>query len=84
LSRHLSIYISYVPTAKAAADWMIDLRRRNVGTGWRREPYPLADDADLWISDNGYAYLYLRKGTTVVELTGALDDVQFFSSHVNK
>lgn len=83
-TRHLSIYISYVPTAKNAADWIIDLARRNAVTGWHRELYPLADDAYLWVLDNRYAYLYFRRGATVVELSGALDDVKFLSSVVLK
>jgi hypothetical protein len=83
-SRHVSIYISYVPTSASAADWMVDLGRRNVVTGWRREPYPFADEAYLWISDNRYAYLYFRNGATVVELSGALDDVKFFAPHAKQ
>jgi hypothetical protein len=79
--RRVSIYISYVPTSTSAADWMADLGRRNVVTGWRREHYAFADEAYLWTSNTGYAYLYFRNGSLVVEVSGALDDVKFFAPH---
>jgi len=80
-SRHVSIYISYVPTSASASDWMADLGRRNVVTGWHREPYAFADDAYLWTSNTGHAILYFRNGSLVVEVSGALDDVKFFAPH---
>jgi hypothetical protein len=83
-SRHVSIYISYVPTPKSAADWMVELRSRNVVTGWHREQYPFADEAYLWTSDDGHGYLYFRNGATVVELSGTLGDVKFFAPHAKQ
>ena len=79
--RSVSVYISYVPTSASAADWMIDLVQRKVEPGWHRERYPLADEAYLWTSDTGSAYLYFRSGSIVVEVRGALDDVKFFAPH---
>jgi hypothetical protein len=60
---------------------MADLGRRNVVTGWHREPYAFADDAYLWTSNTGHAILYFRNGSLVVEVRGALDDVKFFAPH---
>ncbi len=79
--RRVSIYISYVPTSASAADWMADRGRRNVETGWHREHYAFANEAYLWTSNTGYAYLYFRNGSLVVEVSGALDDVKFFAPH---
>jgi len=64
--RQVSIYISYVSTSAGAAAWMADLGRRNLKTGWHREPYALADETDLLITDTGYAYLNFRNGSIVV------------------
>jgi hypothetical protein len=79
--RHVNIYISYVPTAASAAVWMADLGRRDVVTGMHREPYPFADEAYLWTSSTGHAFLYFRNGSLVVEISGGLDDVKFFAPH---
>ncbi len=81
--RRVQIYVSYVPTEAIAADWMSDLGRRNVETGWWRTQYRLGDEASLWTSDSGYAYLYFRSGSIVVEISGALNDVKFFAPHAN-
>ena len=78
---HVSIYVSYVPTSDSAAKWMADLGRRNVVTGWYREPYPFAEEAFLWTANTGYAYLYFRNGSLIVEVSGMLDDVKFFAPH---
>jgi hypothetical protein len=79
--RRVSIYISYVPTTADAADGMAEIGRRDVVSGWQRQRYTFADEAYLWTAENGYAYLYFRKGAIVVELSGALDDVKFFAPH---
>ena len=81
--RHVSIYISYVPTPASATDWMADLAQRNVEKGWHREHYPLPDEAYLWTSDAGYAYIYFRSGSIVVEVSGAHDDVKFFAPYAS-
>jgi len=79
--RHVSIYISYVPTSARAAKWMDDLGRREVVTGWHRAPLTFADEAYLWTSKAGYAYLYFRDGSLIFEVSGAVDDVKFFAPH---
>lgn len=78
-SRRVSIYISYVPSPASAADWMAELGRRDVVTGWHREQYAFADEAYLWTSNTGSAYLYFRNGSIIIEIQGALDDVRFFA-----
>jgi len=63
---------------------MIDLGRRDVATGWQRKRFPFIEEAYLWTSDSGYAYLYFRNGTIAVELSGAVDDVKFFAPHARQ
>jgi hypothetical protein len=55
--RHMSVYISYVPTSAAAAEWMAELGRWNLVAGSHREAVNFADEAYLLTSDTGYAIL---------------------------
>jgi hypothetical protein len=77
--RHMSIYISYVPTSVAAAEWMAELGRWNVVAGSHRQAVTFADEAYLLTSDNGYAIFTFRNGSVIVEVSGALNDVKFFA-----
>lgn len=82
-TRHVSIYISYVPSLASATDWMSGFGRGDLVTGWQRERYAFADDAFLLTSNIGYAILTFRSGSIIMEISGALDDVKFFASHAN-
>jgi hypothetical protein len=82
-NRHVTIYVSYVPTSVIAADWMRDLRDRNTTARYPREEYRFADEAYLWIYDRGGASLYFRSGATIVALSGVRKDVQFFARTLN-
>jgi hypothetical protein len=82
--RHVSIYISYVASVEDAAQWMAGLSQRDVVEGWRRDRYKLGDESYLWSANDGYSYLYFRKGSVVVELSGKAGDVKLFAEYAEK
>ena len=63
---------------------MAGLSQRDEGEGWRRDRYKLADESYLWSKNDGYSYLYFRKGSVVVELSGKVGDVELFAEYAEK
>jgi len=63
---------------------MAGLSQREVVEGWRRDRYKLADESYLWSKNDGYSYLYFRKGSVVVELSGKVGDVELFAEYAEK
>ena len=82
--RHVSVYVSTVPSVEDAAEWMEDLSQRKVVAGWRRDRYMLGDESYQWSSDDGYSYIYFRKGSVVVEVSGQKRDAQLFAEYTAK
>jgi len=63
---------------------MAGLSQRDVVEGWPTGRYKLADESYLWTKDDGYSYLYFRKGRVVVELSGNVRDVKLFAEYAAK
>jgi len=83
--RHVSIYVSYVPSAQLAAEWMESMSRWPVAEGWRGEKYSLGDEAYLSRNQDGTnSTVSFRKGKIVVEVSGELGDVVRFAGYAEK
>ena len=82
--RDVTIYISYVPSVEDAAEWMEGLTKWNVAEGWHRDRYPLGDESYLSSADDGYSYLYFRKGSVVLEVSGEDSDVKLFAKYAEE
>src|SRR6266511_4278233 len=82
--RDVTIYIAYVPSVEDAAEWMEGLTKWNVAEGWHRDRYPLGDESYLSSADDGYSYLYFRKGSVVLEVSGEDSDVKLFAKYAEE
>lgn len=81
--RHVGIYVSEVPSAEEATAWMEGVSWREVAAGWQRERYWLGDEASLLRNEDGTSStIYFRTGHVIIEVSGALREVERFARYI--